>query len=391
MPIGNSGDVLACTYPRPIRQAQARAALLPDLWSSPLLRLVQTLIAFTPLAAPTQPLIFRREVPASALDVSTRTIDRLLGQLAALGFIERLKQERFGKGSWGCTRVAWTEKAHRELFVARSTPANVAPLPSPPATGALASTETIDARETCVGSADRATTVAHKSEVFVLTECSKNSSSQHSVQARRLPSDLEQLATGLQLSVRALCALMAAAKAAKQRLQHVLAVKVEYMRQQAITGARAYRYLLACINSGNDFAWQATQHARQAQQRHEEASKQDLFARCQKQLAQGRYSLPDGRQTLGASGDFVEILSGSTRGSLPIRRLLSELAAASGDWLRALAEGRIPKLPTFPDSNRAVKTEGAPTPRPRAGSDHARIRADLDAIRRRLGCRPAAR
>lgn len=75
----------------------------------------------------------------------------------------------------------------------------------------------------------------------------------------KLPDDLAEMASKLQLSPWGICALMRLAKQMNQRLQDVWQAKREQILNAQATGGRAYRYIQFLLQSGEDFAWRARQ------------------------------------------------------------------------------------------------------------------------------------
>jgi hypothetical protein len=202
--VSSVGDVFSKQLPSLIRVAQQRSHQLPavhEIRQGPLL--VSALLAFTSLQDVGGPIRFKRAKLAALLGVTTRTIDRRLGELERQGLAERVTPRGKVGGRWPVTQLRWGAVALAAFW-----PAGL-PLPrgGKTAVSHSSSGESLGSRESGrAGPADR-----------------KAGRHPHDP-LRRLPVDLQDFARRYGLLAAQVCTLMARCKARGQRLQDVLAV-----------------------------------------------------------------------------------------------------------------------------------------------------------------------
>jgi hypothetical protein len=335
------GDVFAPKLPKAIQRARALVAQHPNLFlHGKASALAQVLVTYTNLERLQAPLIFNRGTPARLLAVSTRTIDRLLGQLESLGWLKRLPQPRLGPGTWGCTSISWAPWVIQDFF-------------SPQEPG-KASTASRNARLTAQPShlADRATNSAHQSfspkgEVFqkkASGTIEQNSPANKSVATggRRIPADLVEPMTVFGLQPDQICILMARCKAMGVRLQAVLAACTQDLTSRSLKAKDAMAWLMYKIGLKIDFDYAARQEGQRKAKQVRTGRRQTWLKRMHQAIVVPGTVLPDGRKVLQDNGDIVTLCDDQGRilGAMPSLRLVEELCRRAPAWARAVARGR---------------------------------------------------
>lgn len=248
MAIKSSADVFK-KLPLAIRKARARAMEHPSLFGlGRVMALVQTLISYTNLDALQTPLRFNRNSPAKVLNVSTRTIDRLLTQLEGLGWLSRLPQPRLKQGVWGVTSIQWADWVLASIFVIPKGKDkwgnDTAPAPH------------------------RATKVAHlsnssKEEVDISNKPLKETRIQKEGafdpfdetrdQRRRIPKELVPAMELLEIKPSTLCWLMARCKRNGSMLQDILIVATPAFNSRITCKKERLRYITYLTGLKKDF------------------------------------------------------------------------------------------------------------------------------------------
>lgn len=335
------GDVFAPKLPKAIQHARALVAQHPHLFlHGKASALAQVLVTYTNLERLQAPLIFNRGTPARLLAVSTRTIDRLLGQLESLGWLKRLPQPRLGPGTWGCTSIAWAPWVIQEFFSLQAS--SKAP--------AMARNARLPHQQS--NSADRATNSAHQSfspkgEVFQKkasgnAEQTNPANKSVATGGRRIPADLVQPMTMFGLQPDQICMLMARCKARGVRLQAVLAACTQDLTSKSLKAKDAMAWLMYKIGLKIDFDYAARQEGQRKAKQVRATRRQAWLKRMQQALVVPGTCLPDGRKVLQESGGIVTLCDGHGRvlGAMPSLRLVEELCRRTPAWARAVARGR---------------------------------------------------
>lgn len=335
------GDVFAPKLPKAIQHARALVAQHSQLFlHGKASALAQVLVTYTNLERLQSPLIFNRGTPARLLAVSTRTIDRLLGQLEALGWLKRLPQPRLGPGTWGCTSIAWAPWVIEEFFT------------TPTRTNASAHARNARMTPPQSNSADRATNSAHQSfspkgEVFQkkasgIAEQPKQADKAVATSGRRIPADLVQPMTLFGLQPDQICMLMARCKARGVRLQAVLAACAQDLTSKGLRAKDAMAWLMYKIGLKIDFEYAARLEGQRKAKQVRAARRQAWLKRMQGALVVPGTCLPDGRKVLQDSGDIVTLCDahGRVLGAMPSLALVEELCRRAPSWARTVARGR---------------------------------------------------
>lgn len=258
MAVQSVGDIFAARLPSRIRQAQAAAGSIPALHNVRHgVLAVSALLAFTNLECLNAPIRFHREKLAALLGVAVRTVDRRLAELTRAGFIERVKQTKFGVSGWGVCSIRWTETTLRTLFGA-------------PAIADAGSNQNNAHNEglrrklsTNVQDFSCAPKTACRSFDLSLRERSiekRNGGISKKPQAEKqpmpgIPHDLQILASKYFLARRQIVTLMARCKATNRRLQDVLAFAQGDLDRRGLAGDQAMGWMLTLLQSDRDYGW----------------------------------------------------------------------------------------------------------------------------------------
>lgn len=379
-----SPECLYDALPLAIRQARARAMEHPTLFGQGrILSLVQTLISFTNLDQLRAPLLFNRKKPASILGVSTRTIDRFLGQLEKLGWLKRLKQPRLKEGVWGVTSILWKSWVLESIFIlpkgmdkwgnpmrskGASTPLN-------PAGDSTKTIVKVDSKgvEQDLGvvqdsklseskaneglnaedlSLSRATEMAHLSlsskEEVLRNKLEENFSKkekqptfdpfgEQKKRSRRLPEDLVDPMQTYELTPAQICWLMKRCKKNSHRLQDLFAVAEPTFKKKNLKAKSALRYLVYLSGLEQDFSSRAQEVTKKEVQK-KKSSRKDKWieAMTEKGLSLGAL-LPSGwvvEEVINGMA-FLENSLGEKRAS-PAIPLMENLIRFYPHWARKL-------------------------------------------------------
>ncbi|WP_321967171.1 hypothetical protein [Burkholderia cepacia] len=357
MPIRTAATVLALKKPSVIRIAQTKMGTCPSLWSLGALhvRALQVLAHFTPEKSPRAPLFVKRADLAATLGRSERTVDRIVSKLCAEAIITRTGQQRLGVGQWGVMRIQWSENSLEKYFphlvFEETAAASSATLPGHHGRG-------------CHGrkgagkdnSAGRATSLAHKSTSSSLREeVLKNKPMRAPFQKssspalRRLPADLHLLVTEFQLTREQVVVLMGKCKAQSTRLQDVIAMASDAMREANLSGREAMAWLCSVVASGRDFAWARKVAIKKTVQASRPARITQIENRVVEAIRKAPRPLPQGAVATKIENGVVTVIPGGVGVPryIPVRVLLSELAKTDPMAIRQLVRG-IPQ----PDKNR---------------------------------------
>lgn len=352
MTIRTAATVLALKKPSIIRIAQTKMGTCPSLWSLGALhvRALQVLAHFTPEKSPRAPLFVKRSDLAATLGRSERTIDRIVSKLCAEAVITRTGQQRLGVGQWGVMRIQWSESSISKYFPHLAFEESVAT-----SSAALPVHDGRDGRDRLKAgmgnSTARATSLAHKSTSSSLREeVLKNKPVRAPFQKpsspalRRLPVDLHPLVTEFCLTREQVVVLMGKCKAKSTRLQDVLAIAAEAMREASLTGREAMAWLCSVVASGRDFAWARKIAVKKVVQAARPARITQLENRVVEAIRKAPRPLPHGATAMKIENGVVTVIPGGSGGAgvpryIPVRVLLSELAKTSPMAIRQLVRG----------------------------------------------------
>lgn len=414
MTIETVEHLFAPKLPLRIKEARARAVEHPKLFlKGKVTAMVQVLITYTNLDNTEAPILFRRDLPAAILGVSTRTIDRLLRDLEGLGWLQRLPQPKLRAGVWGCTSIRWSRWVITDIFTAKASndkwgskerrQRKVAMAPDlAPQTACISQNHSH--QKTPLLDGDRATESAHLStspngEVFQNKVASDDSLKSHfdpfgerKSESRRIPDDLVVPMKEFSLTPANICWLMARCKSKGVRLQHILAATGDQLRTKGLRARKALAWLMYMIGLDRDYRHEA----RAAEQRVHDAQRKarrkawlaDLSSRA---FVPGR-TLPNGLTVDRHAGDLVTLLNHTTgrQEACPTLTLARSLATHYPWWARAVLRGldaaRYSPAPLDGASQDAPALQPTPIP---LEEDKAAVFAYLDGLKTLLRHRPS--
>ena len=349
MSIHSAADVFAPRLPAQIQKVQIRFSRCADLWSlrGNWLKLLNILVSYTSLDNLEAPLIFNSRNPASLIGVTERTIGRYLDALQENGLIERVKQQRFTDGQWGCTSIRWSSPALEKYFqpvVAKSG------YKSPEAGFGI--------------DLGRRTKLSDKSEISKNKVILKKSPGGEAGSAQEknagksppqsipgIPAELVESSLKLGLDRKLVVTLMARCKKSGIRLQDVYLFHVPVILEKGLKGKEAFAWLLRAIASGRDFAWAAKTRNAEKAQTAKQPKRERFIAKVAAALAVQKVRLPSGAWLMGDAGgnqaEIREVASGQfVSRYICLNMLATNLLRNSPMWVRSLLKGRIqPEAP----------------------------------------------
>lgn len=350
MTMDSVGHLFASKLPPVIKQARARAVEHPQLFlKGKVTSLVQVLITYTNLDRISTPLRFNRGRPAALLNVSTRTIDRLLKELESLGWLKRLPQPRLGQGEWGCTSIAWEPWVIKDIFaLRRSTNKWKSGNPHGDEKPKVAKPQN--------SAGNRATKTAHlsgssKEEVLqnngVPAASSKDSFDpfkENSKGSRRIPEDLKPAMKEFDLSAKDICYLMSICKGKPFWLQHVIQATWEQIKSRALKARNALSWLIYMIKvKDRDYKFEAKQAEQRKQAKQRTEARKALLSRIASKAFKPGTRLPDGKFVLDHSNGLVVLSNdGKTVASAcPTMMLAESMARVDLWWVKRVLRGSV--------------------------------------------------
>lgn len=362
----SAGCLFASKLPVTIRKARARALEHPSLFSKGrVIALVQTLITYTNLDSIESPVLFNRKKPAQILDVSTRTIDRLLNSLEALGWLQRLKQPRLKCGGWGVTTILWAPWVLKDIFALSSTEdkwgRKVRPnnknqskpqKPSVPSSTQPLKQAQKPSKEASILPKHRETKMAHlssspKGEVLhnkLSTKDQINNTfdpfNEKKKRGRRIPEDLVDPMHELELTPSNICWLMAKCKQQGIQLQHVLSVALTGIRKRALKSSQAIAYLVHMIKVKKDYAYLAKEQSEAQALIKRSQRRTKWLEKMAKHAFKSGIKLPDGQIVLNVMDELVMLgdSNESPLGAAPKVKLVERLIRKYPHWARRLGK-----------------------------------------------------
>ncbi len=312
--------------------------------------LIKTLIAYTNLDALGAPLRFVRSRPAAILQVSTRTIDRLLTKLEKLGWLRRLPQPRLAPGRWGCTTLVWQDWVEREIFLDRTrsftSASSISAAHRRPASTSDQASKSLPARATVLAHQSVPPTEVINNKPGVAgssDDCSHiepPANPHNAASSRRIPETLVAYMHEFQLSPAQVCWLMARAKERGMWLQDVLSFAREGLTRHALLGRPACAWVLSLLSVQKDYAHLAKETSRT---RRFQSHKARIHLRTER-LSQALFTpgrvLPSGLRIDGTREGLTYCVDASGRlSAMPSQQLLAHLAGGHLSWLRSALRG----------------------------------------------------
>jgi len=291
MPNLTYNDVLSAYahYPAPIRPFLLRTETHPTLrmkLTKSFMRIMVDIVARAPIADPTRALIFRADVIANDLDVTTKTVSRAVSLFRQLGWLTRYPgtDRRNNWGEFCAGEFLLSDELRTMLglpttFTTESQPTGTASmvveqhpaLPNPNENQQLGSVEIHTAvpkkeeenspNETEMSPGHIRVNKVCKQEASFSTEAfdSKPEKATPKTNPVSIPADLRDFHTELQIDLRGICKLMQLAKSTKQRLQDIWIAKRDQLLNSGAKQGRAFNYVKFLLQCGEDFSFVARQ------------------------------------------------------------------------------------------------------------------------------------
>lgn len=377
MSIRITADVLARRLPFLVQTAQNRMANHELFWNVPIrvIRLAQIFMSHTPVAALDKPVYCSREKAAGLLEVSTRSISRYVAALEKRGLITRIKQCCRVNGDWECCKFVWTE-AGRTLFLRPNEISNdtgiEVTLPLKTFDADILSTRESSASfcpwvasSSITSGEQRETTLAHKTPPSSKEEVLQNKPAGEHAEKKphiaRMPADIVEAASQLDLGRRQVCYLFSLCKKVGQRLQDVFAISIQTMLDKALRGRDAVGWIISLLNSGRDFRWAVMEQGRRQAESDKDAECKARRRTIAEALLCHGLELPTGYVVQEYCENIVYLVdsAGNKVGSQPISHLAALIDTDYPTWAETLLNGGQ-QLGVAPANPAKKSSENAP-------------------------------